>query len=318
MVLKQYTCSLCGSGQMTHSFNASDYMTGDVFSIAVCPRCDIALTLPLLSPAQLKNYYGESYYGMRKSLSEILMNRARRKKVSRRCGNGTGKKALDVGCGNGSFLSFLKNNGWDVCGTELSPESHLISGAAVKEIHLRDVIDCRFPDKTFNLVTLWHSLEHMADARHCMSEIWRILDDDGLLIVEVPNRESWQSRLTKNNWFHLDVPRHVSHFNPKSIAVLLNLSGFSVLKINHFSFIYGIFGFTQSILNLFTKRKNLLFDFLNGKIKTSASGKHRASMRDAFVTGVLLPPALLCAIPLFFLESFLKRGSVITVYAKKR
>ena len=116
--------------------------------------------------------------------------------------------------------------------------------------------------------------------------------DENKAIIEVPNRESWQSRLTKNNWFHLDVPRHVSHFNPKSIAVLLNLSGFSVLKINHFSFIYGIFGFTQSILNLFTKRKNLLFDFLNGKIKTSASGKHRASMRDAFVTGVLLPPAL--------------------------
>lgn len=317
--LKQHRCSLCENEYAEYLLKAVDYITGDEFHIYRCPQCGVSFTKPELLAEQFKKYYGELYYGKRKSFSERTMNTARIKKIFRLCEGTRGKAVLDIGCGNGSFLSSLQKHGWIIYGTEMSPENHLIDKKISSKIYRRDLPDCRFPDTTFDLITLWHSMEHMEYPRLYLSEIKRILKDDGFLIIEVPNFQSWQSRITKNNWFHLDVPRHLWHYNPRSITMLLNSSGFVVSKISHFSFIYGIFGFTQSILNVFTKRNNILFDLMNGKIKSGNLKDYNISPGDIAITFILfLPVFFLCAAPLFFLESLSKNGGIITIYAKKR
>lgn len=317
VALRYNSCPICEYEYLSYLFEARDYVTEDEFLIYKCSRCDISFTKPELPEEQLKKYYGEFYYGNRKSFSERLMNNARIKKIFKLYGGAKNQTVLDIGCGNGSFLSLLQNYGWIISGTEMSPKNHFINKGLSSKIYLQDFLDCRFYDNKFDLVTMWHSLEHVKYPRHYISEAKRILKYGGFLIIEIPNFQSWQARLTKSNWFHLDVPRHISHYSPKSIATFLNSSGFFVSKISHFSFIYGIFGFTQSIINVFTKRNNLLFDFMNGKVRFDNLKYHNISFRDVIVTIILLPPVFLfCAVPLTLLESLFKKGGVITIYAK--
>ncbi|MEW6086694.1 MAG: class I SAM-dependent methyltransferase [bacterium] len=291
-------------------FPAKDYITGDKFSIHKCSGCGCVFTQ--FEPCDFGKYYQGPYYGRRKSFVERLINYSRLRKVSGLSGNKINLSVLDIGCGNGSFLSLLSKKGWEVSGTETAPESHFISDGISARICKKDLIKCKFPDNKFDIITMWHTLEHFAGPKVYLSEAKRSLKSGGFLIAEIPNFGSFQSCLTRHNWFHLDVPRHLVHYDPKTVSSLLNSTGFSVLKISHFSFIYGLFGFIQSIINVFTTRKNLLFDLLNGKLKFS-----RHILKDLLITFGVIVPVSLAGVPIVFLESSLKRGGVITVYASK-
>ena len=302
-------CDICGNSEIKFLFASRDYVTGDKFFIYKCLKCGIVFTDLRPSGRDFKKYYPDSYYGKRKSFADDLINYSRLRKISGLFGRSK-ISVLDVGCGNGGFLSLLLRVGYDVQGTEMAPERHFVENAILEKICKKDLPDCGFSEKKFDAVTMWHSLEHIDNPERYLREAKRVLKDEGFLIIEVPNFASWQSRLTGGRWFHLDVPRHLFHYDPKTLPTLLVSYGFPVLKVSHFSFIYGIFGFVQSVINLFTKRNNLLFDILNGKIKPKVSV-------DFLMTFVLVVPVSFLAIPFVFLESLFKKGAIITVYAKK-
>ncbi len=217
---------------------------------------------------------------------------------------------LDVGCGNASFISLLAKRGFKVSGTEIALDSHFADDSRICR---KDLEDCEFSDKSFDVITMWHALEHFIEPEKYLAEAKRILKDGGFLIIEIPNFYSWQSKLTKHDWFHLDVPRHLVHYESKTLVNFLEKSGFSVFKISHFSFAYSIFGFIQSVINIFIKRKNLLFDILNGKACLNF-----AVWRDLIITFLLIIPVSILAIPTAILESIFKKGGIITVFAEKK
>lgn len=299
-------CPICDNKQLIFLFPAKDYISGDVFSVSKCRNCDGGLTEPVSDSGGLKKYYPESYYGSRKSFFEDAVNRWRIKKLPGRIQKFS---VLDIGCGNGSFLKLLSRRGFLVRGTEIAPEYHFSNTEISSKICKKELKECKFSDNEFDIITMWHTLEHFANPLDYLSETRRILKENGFLIIEVPNFQSWQSRLTKSNWFHLDVPRHVFHYSPQSMNIILSKTGFKILKISTDSFVYGFFGWVQSCLNVFCQRKNLLFDFLNKKAEWK-------DFRDAAITFFLVVPVSLLALPFFLLEIIFKKGATLTVWAQ--
>lgn len=306
-------CHVCGGEKFVFLFNSKDYISGENFSIYKCSGCGLVLTQLPFGFSGIGKYYQGLYYGARKSFVENAVNYLRLRKIVR-LSKGKKVSVLDVGCGNGSFLAALLKKGFNVFGTELAPEAHFSDSVLLSKICKKELPECGFEQSRFDIITMWHTLEHFLKPFDYLLEAKKILKDEGFLIIEIPNFESWQSRFSKGNWFHLDVPRHLAHYVPESISAFLNLAGFSVLKISHFSFIYGIFGFFQSVINIFTSRKNLFFDLLNGKIKAK---DFKNNIKDCLVDSALAIPVFLIAIFFVLLESLSGKGGVITIYAVK-
>ncbi|MHC4183674.1 MAG: class I SAM-dependent methyltransferase [Planctomycetota bacterium] len=143
-----------------------------------------------------------------------------------------GGKILDIGCGNGRYLSSLKKQGWQTYGIEQNPKS---SKYARDELHLTvktgDLLDCEYQDKFFDVITMWHSLEHLYEPIPTLKKVKRILKDDGLLVIAVPNIGSFDAKVFKEYWYQLELPIHLIAFTPDSITKMLDSAEFKIKKI---------------------------------------------------------------------------------------
>lgn len=308
----EITCILCGSKNTVPGVRSFDYLTREKFAVSRCLACSIQMTLPPVAPERIGAYYNGLYYGRRKAFTERIFNQSHFKFLTKLCEKEC-RKILDVGCGNGSFVAYSHARGYDARGTEIAPADHIMPDV-LPRICRKAFPACGFPDTCFDVVVMWHSLEHFLDPVSYLKEAYRVLKPDGLLMAEVPNIDSWQARISGGNWFHLDVPRHVFHFSPVSLEHYLEKTGFEVRVISHFSPIYGFFGFLQSFLNMISKRKNALFDFLNGKYSPSDAW---AKWPETLLMLICLAPLVMISLPLAFLEACAGRGGVIRVAARK-
>ena len=142
--------------------------------------------------------------------------------------NFTSKTLLDVGCGTGDFLSACKNKGWLVEGIEPNKNARAIS--------IQKNGDCigdlsklfSYPQNSFDVITLWHVLEHLSDLKAHLELYKKILKAEGRLIVAVPNFKSYDASYYKSYWAAYDVPRHLWHFSQDAIKVLFSEYGFEV------------------------------------------------------------------------------------------
>lgn len=124
------------------------------------------------------------------------------------------KNILDIGCGTGDFLFRAKDEGWQVFGFEPNAKAKAISKS--KNINLIDDLDS-FQKQSFDVITMWHVLEHVPDLDKQIRQIKSLLKPDGLLIIAVPNFKSYDAQFYKSDWAAYDVPRHLWHFSKTSI-----------------------------------------------------------------------------------------------------
>ena len=307
-------CSACKNKEFTELFSGRDYISDEEFLLSKCAGCGLVITNFDQMSRGLSKYYGSSYYGKRKSFSEDIINRLRVRKIFKILGSTASGFLLDIGCGNGSFFMKLREIGWSAFGTEIAPSDHLKSEAE-KFIYRGDLIKNNLKNDSFDAVTMWHSLEHISNPTEYVSEARKVLKAGGAFIIEVPNFLSWQSKIFETNWFHLDVPRHLFHFSPSSLSVLLGKSGFKNVKVENGNFVYELFGWLQSVLNVFSVRKNLLFDLLNGKVELGMLFSDHPL--DLLANVFFLLPGLLFAFALSILETLAGQSGVILVSARK-
>lgn len=169
-------------------------------------------------------------------------------------------RLLDIGAGTADFiLACKKIKKWNVDGIEPNEKARKL--AMLKGINLFENYDS-FEENSFDVVTLWHVLEHIPDLEKQINLINLLLKENGILIIAVPNFNSWDAKHYKNFWAAYDVPRHLWHFSKTSIQKIFTAKGFELLKIKPMFFD----SFYVSILSekYKTGKKNFIKGFLNG------------------------------------------------------
>jgi SAM-dependent methyltransferase len=206
---------------------------------------------------------------------------------------------LDIGCAKGSFLLEMeKSSNWNLFGLEVNPQ---VAYFARKEyglnVRVGDLENVQFPDVFFDVITLWDVLEHVHNPMSQLKEIFRILNSNGILVLRIPNYDSWESRLFGRYWAGLDAPRHLYVFSPDTITKYLKKSNFKVLEINTRSGGYSTF-----LLSL----RFWLYDQANN---------HK--FRDYVLNILSNPISRFLFFPLFFFSGLGLKGSVLTIIAVK-
>jgi 2-polyprenyl-3-methyl-5-hydroxy-6-metoxy-1,4-benzoquinol methylase len=296
---------------------------GDSFSVVQCRACRIAITFPVVSPAEMATYYPPDYYGTGNRrfnpLFEWLVTILRRRRVQKIKRFIATGRVLDIGCGRGIILSQLKEDGWEVSGVEISETAATRARSLLGDsVFVGDMLTAPWPADSFDVINIWHVLEHLPDPAGVLAKCRKLLRPGGLLVVAVPNFESFQAKFAGRHWFHLDVPRHYWHFGRRNLRELLKAQGFEIRETSHFSFEQNPYGWIQSLLNCMGFPNNLLYDIL--KHQSARSVVH--PFRIYPIWSLLLLPALLLIVPLglalFLVEVVLRRGGTIELYASRR
>jgi SAM-dependent methyltransferase len=217
---------------------------------------------------------------------------------------------LDVGCGNGDFLASLRERGWEVFGTDFSNAACEFARAKGISVHQGPLASAGFSDKLFDVVTLWHVLEHLPDPTAELIEIRRILRDDGLLIIQVPNSKSITLKLTGIHWLPLDLPRHLQHFTPLTLNQLLKQTGFTPASRQDFH-LWECVNASHSFMNRLGITNYL-------KIRHLTSEFHSATVVAKALYLIIGSPIAALCIPYSILTTVLGgHGDAVTITALK-
>lgn len=238
-----YTCAACGGALDGPRFRGADRLHGLVgsFDVARCRRCGAGTTLPPLDDVELSALYPSDYgpYDDRMSAPLRAVSWAIRRSQGLASWHAMPLNALrelvpgrglDVGCGRGDLAALLMRRGWRMAGVEPSP-------AACEAARLRGV-DARCgtlatvqlePD-AYDAIVFKHSLEHTSDPRRDLGAVARALAPGGLLLITVPNFGCWQAKRLGARWYHLDLPRHRTHFTRQALVAALESAGLDLVS----------------------------------------------------------------------------------------
>lgn len=284
-----------------------------------CRQCGIVFTIGV-AEAEIEAAYSSEYYGspaqkfspvIEHILSRLATRRAQ-KIISRWRERNTSTATpdvLDIGCGRGILLRSFHAMGANVLGLER--EGFPIHDSVRDLVSTRSLSDAQFADRRFDIVILWHVLEHISCPEELLGEISRHMNENGLLVIAVPNFDSWQRKLFGPYWFHLDLPRHLVHLEPGWLRKRLELLGYRVEHVSYLEPIQAVYGFLQSTFNVAAPSR------LNECYTLLKHGHHgaRSVPRLAvwIILGVLLTPfALIESI----LGALAGKGATITVMAR--
>lgn len=251
----------------------------------------------------LADYYS-FYYGGRHGFTASHCATRRMSFIRKACGAPHGRRLLDIGCGDGTQMIAALNEGWQVMGTEVNPEPPRQLGLDVIS-DLAELSD----DAAFDCITLWHSLEHMRDPLDTIRIAKTHLSREGVLLIAVPDNGGIQAKLFGRHWMHLDVPRHLHHFDLHSMGTLLTAAGFSPLRWWNQEFEYDLLGFAQSSLAAATPTAYVFFDAVSGRRTVARNTASLVNLAGGIVLAVL-------GVPLVLLSSIAKKGGTLVVAAK--
>ena len=140
------------------------------------------------------------------------------------------KKLLDVGCGTGDFLKVAKDNNWTVSGIEPNQEARTIANKKTVDSVFDIQQLLKFESNSFDVITLWHVLEHLPKLESHIEIFESLLKPNGRLVIAVPNYNSYDAKHYKNFWAAFDVPRHLWHFSQTSIARVAKTKNMEVVR----------------------------------------------------------------------------------------
>ena len=203
-------------------------VSGESFSLLLNEEYQILKTYPQPTLDKLGSYYEFEDYishtdGKRtlfEKMYHFIKRKAIRDKVSLINSYQPLKgRILDIGAGTGDFLLEAKNQNWDILGIEPNDKA---KGIAVgKGIRFGDTIE-KLESNSFDVITMWHVLEHVPDVEHQVAELKRLLKPSGTIIIAVPNFKSYDAKYYKEFWAAYDVPRHLWHFSKTAIEKLFD------------------------------------------------------------------------------------------------
>lgn len=263
------SCPLCGASDLKEEMHCKDYfVSGEDFIIYSCSECGFHFTGNAPSEDEIGRYYQSSKYISHSDTDKGIINRiyhwVRTLMLKEKSGlvvHFTGKKKgriLDYGTGTGYFPNRMKKVGWNVEAVEINEDARTF---AFEHFGLKSKLPEElnsFEDKSFDCITLWHVMEHIRDMHGIMDSFGRLLNDNGLLIIAVPNRTSYDAQKYGEKWAAYDVPRHLWHFSSVTLQRLGNDHGFGLVEMIPMPFD----AFYISMMS--EKNKGSFFPFLKG------------------------------------------------------
>ncbi len=229
------SCAVCNHKYLLTFGQATDYtVSQEIFSLTECSNCGFVFTNPRPVEDAIGPYYESADYvshtSTQKGLIFTLYHWVRRYTLGRKAAFLTrfteGRHLLDVGCGTGDFLAHLQQNGWNVKGIEPSENARMNAKRKGLEVFPQDHLQHGFSHQMFDVITLWHVLEHVHQLEQTIKTLHKLLKPNGILLIAVPNRDSFDARHYGFKWAAWDVPRHLYHFRAKDIRHLMEHHGF--------------------------------------------------------------------------------------------
>lgn len=237
-------CPLCKSGLFLNHTELIDHaVSKESFVVCRCSTCHLLFTNPRPNQEEIAPYYNfPEYYSHEdkaKSFTQWIYQSVRSYSISKKVDfiKTLKKKGklLDYGCGTGEFLNAAKDRGWKISGIEPNQKARnqanlKLGDRVLEDIHALD------KESLFDIITLYHVLEHIHELRKTCKKIISHLKPEGYLIIAVPNHESWDANYYANFWAAWDVPRHLYHFNPIAIQTFKEQFGLELRETKPMKF----------------------------------------------------------------------------------
>ncbi|MBK8670807.1 MAG: class I SAM-dependent methyltransferase [Saprospiraceae bacterium] len=277
--LKIEKCAACHSDNVMPVMQIKDHsISGELFTISECKSCGFRFTQDPPSEDDCGVYYQSDDYishsDTSKGLVFMLYHKVRSIMLGRKAKLlnqlSAAKTLLDIGSGTGYFLDHMSNEGYSVTGVEVDEKARAYSmdRFGVNVITPKELLQGTLK-QTFGYITFWHVLEHLYNPDNYIKICHDLLDENGFLIIALPNHNSRDAAFYKTFWAAYDVPRHLWHFNPETLSLFAVRNGFEVAI-----------------------KKDMPFDpfynsMLSEKYKTGASSLVKGAFRGliAFISG---------------------------------
>lgn len=230
-------CPLCGGTHLKRVMTCTDfYASGEQFDVVSCEDCGFTFTQGVPVEAEIGRYYETpdyiSHSDTKKGAMNTLYHQVRKYMLGKKArlivkeSHRKSGRLLDIGTGTGYFAATMAQRGWKVEAIEKNEQARLFAkehfGLEVKsEAALQE-----FQAGSFDVITLWHVMEHLEHLDSIWERLYELLSDRGILIVAVPNCSSYDAEKYGEYWAAYDVPRHLWHFTPVTIQQLASKHGF--------------------------------------------------------------------------------------------
>ncbi len=233
-------CPVCDSIQLSPFLICKDNtVTGEKFQIVECLSCGFKFTNPRPEEKNSALYYKSENYvshsnskkGVINTLYQVIRKYTLLKKLQMISSYFKTGKILDIGCGTGEFLNIFKKARWNTLGIEpdfdarkMATNNYALDVREEKELK-------NLKESSFEVITLWHVLEHVYLLNERIEDIKRLLKPNGIIVIAVPNCNSLDARVYKEKWAAYDVPRHLYHFTPKNIEDIFDKHKLKVIRM---------------------------------------------------------------------------------------
>lgn len=228
MYEKVTNCPVCKTASFQNFIICKDHTVSDEsFALTKCESCGFVFTNPRPDASVIDRYYQSENYishsNQTRSITDGMYKLVRlftlRSKLKILNDLGTQKTLLDYGCGTGDFLEHCQSNGWTVNGVEPSEKARNISLNKIPGGIVADISQFSKQD-SFDIITLWHVLEHVHDLNSLIKSLKEKLNKNGYIIIALPNHQSYDQSIYQEYWAAYDVPRHLYHFDQHTFSQL--------------------------------------------------------------------------------------------------
>lgn len=231
-------CPLCSSEHYNSVIQSKDFtVSQEDFNIVACESCGFKFTNPRPPVAELGLYYeSEDYISHANTANSIVnfiykiaRNFTLRWKYNIFKKEKLTKTLLDYGCGTGEFLNYCKNKGWQIDGVEPNAKARQ-QASSINHQDIKTSL-AEIDNAPYQVITLWHVLEHIPDLNETFKTLKGMLAPQGLMLVAVPNCSSYDAQVFQEHWAAYDLPRHLYHFTQKSMQKMMTNHGMDIVKV---------------------------------------------------------------------------------------
>ncbi|MBQ8957315.1 MAG: class I SAM-dependent methyltransferase [Bacteroidales bacterium] len=232
-------CPWCESDKAQINLWLKDeFLSHEDFHICECLGCGLLYTMPRPNKDKIGAYYkSEEYYshqenkkGFIPKIYETVKSFNLKNKYKMATAEKTQGKLLDIGCGVGDFIHTAEQKGWECLGVEPSEDARNIAKTRINANIIESEELEQIPNESFDVITMWHVLEHVDNLKWQVEQLQRIVKQNGRIVIAVPNYKSYDGQFYENLWAAYDVPRHLSHFNKSTITKIFKSNGLELKK----------------------------------------------------------------------------------------